>query len=83
VNTGPGDGASLPELILAGVFIVLVFGAFIFAFAVPILGFFSTHKERWHDYTKKKKIEVLLTTTITLAIIGLLIWLSSAPTSGS
>jgi len=83
VNTGPGDAASLGEIILAGAFIVLVFGALIFAFAVPIIGFFSTHKERWHDYSTKKKSQVLRTTAITLAVIGLLIWLSSAPTSGS
>jgi Na+-driven multidrug efflux pump len=83
VNTGPGDAASLGEIILAGVFIVLVFGALIFAFAVPIIGFFSTHKERWHDYSTKKKIQVLRTTAITLSVIGLLIWLSSAPTSGA
>jgi len=81
MNSGPGDAASLAEIILAIVFIVLVFGALIFAFAMPIIGYFSTHRERWADYSKKKRIQVLRTTAISLAVIGLLIWLSSAPTS--
>jgi Na+-driven multidrug efflux pump len=81
VNSGPGNAASWLEVFVAIFFVVLVFGALIFAFAVPIIGFFSTHKERWHDYSREKRISVIRTTLITLAVIGLLIWFSSAPTS--
>ena len=80
VNSGPGNAASWLEIAFAILFVVLVFGALVFAFIVPIVGFFSTHKERWHDYSREKKVSVIRTTIISLAIIGLLIWFSSAPT---
>jgi hypothetical protein len=79
VNGGPGNSASWLEILLAITFVILVFGALVFSFAVPIFGFFSTHKERWADYTRRDKLKVIVRTSTTIATIVILLMLSTGP----
>jgi Sec-independent protein secretion pathway component TatC len=81
VNGGPGNSASWLEILLAITFVILVFGALAFSFAVPIVGFFSTHKERWADYSCNDKLRVIFRTSLAIATIVSLLVLSTGPIS--
>ena len=64
-------------MILAACFIVLavlmLFGTFYFGGAYV----FSNIKERWHEYTSKKKLKVVSNTTIFIVVLAVLIALSA------
>ena len=83
MNIGPTGKSSWFEIALAVFFVVLVFGVFIFAFAAPIVSYFVTHKERWHDYTKQQKAKVYRAVIGTAVTAIVLIWLTTSPFSSN
>ncbi len=69
--------ANPAEVILAIVFVVVAFGAFIGTFALAIAYLYSNVFERWPDYTAKKRFQVVRNIVLTVAAVSVLIWLAS------
>ncbi len=71
------NNSSWPDVILAACFVVLavamLFGTFYFGGAYV----FSNIKERWAEYSIKKRITVISQVVITLGVITILAVLSS------
>ncbi len=69
--------ANPAEVILAIVFVVVAFGAFIGTFALAIAYLYSYVFERWPDYTAKKRFQVARNIVLTVAAVSVLVWLAS------
>ena len=76
---GPSLHASLGEILLAVFFVLLVFAMFIFAFGAPILSYIVTVKERWPEYSGRKKLSTLGWTALTLGVFTLLTFWAISP----
>ena len=77
MNLGPGANSSIFETGLAVLFVLLVFGVFVFAFAAPIYTYFANHKDRWADYEPAQKRSVVIKVGVTLITTVFLIWFAT------
>ena len=69
--------ANPAEVVLAIVFVVVAFAAFIGTFVMAIAYLYSNVFEKWPEYTTKKRLQVTRNISVTLAIMATLIWLAS------
>jgi hypothetical protein len=69
--------ANPAEVVLAIVFVIVAFAAFIGTFVVAIAYVYSNVFEKWPEYTTKKRLQVTRNILITLLIIATLFWLAS------
>ncbi|MEY4349790.1 MAG: hypothetical protein RL719_1087 [Actinomycetota bacterium] len=68
---------SWPDVVLAILFVLLAVVIFVGTFYFGGAYVFSTVKERWHDYTPKKRIQVISRILISALVITVLIVLSA------
>lgn len=73
--------SSLGETILTYLFTILLFGMFIGAIIVPVVWIINTTRERWDDYSKKKRIRVIANFVIAIAVIALALWRGAMPSN--
>ncbi len=69
--------ANPAEVVLAIVFVIVAFAAFIGTFVVAIAYLYSNVFEKWPEYTTKKRLLVTRNILVTLLIIATLFWLAS------
>ena len=69
--------ANPAEVVLAIVFVIVAFAAFIGTFVVAIAYLYSNVFEKWPEYTTKKRLQVIRNILVTLFIIATLFWLAS------
>ena len=81
MNIGPTAHASFLEIFLGAAFVLIAFAVLLFAFATPLVAFFSMHKERWSDYSAWRKLKILGTISLVAGVSILLIWLSTGTNS--
>jgi hypothetical protein len=65
------------EVLLGVVFVIIAVLVFFGTFGVGVAYVFSNIKERWHEYTSKKKLKVVSNTTIFIVVLAVLIALSA------
>ena len=65
------------EVLLGVVFVIIAVLVFFGTFGVGVAYVFSNIKERWHEYTRKKKLQVVSNTTIFVVVLSVLIALSA------
>ena len=65
------------EVILAICFTFVAFAALLATFATAIAYVYSNIIERWAEYSKKKRLQVVRNVCLTGAVIVALAWLSS------
>ena len=78
MNMGPSGNASWLEIGFAVLFVILVFGVFIFAFATPIYTYFANHKDRWPDYTSEQKRKVVTKASVTIVVGAVLVYFATS-----
>ena len=66
-----------PDVLLAICFVVIAVLVFLATFFIGGGYVFSTIKERWHEYSTKKRIKVVVNFLVTFGIIATLLWLSA------
>jgi heme/copper-type cytochrome/quinol oxidase subunit 3 len=69
--------ANPAEVLLATLFVMVAFAAFIGTFVVAIAYVYSNVFERWPEYTTKKRWQVARNISVTLVVIATLILLAS------
>jgi uncharacterized membrane protein len=69
--------ANPAEVLLAIVFVVVAFAAFIGTLVMAIAYVYSNVFEKWPEYTAKKRLQVTRNILVTLAVIATLFWLAS------
>ena len=69
--------ASAVEVLLAVCFVFIAVGLLLATFAVGLAFVFSNIKERWHEYSRQKKLKVASNVVVTAAIFALVIALST------
>ena len=65
------------EVLLAICFVFIAVAILIASFGVGLAYVFSNIKERWHEYSRQKKLKVVANIVITAAISATLIILST------
>lgn len=65
------------EVLLAIIFVIVAVMALLASFGVAFAYVFSNIKERWPEYEKRRKLQIIRDTSITILIIATLIWLAS------
>ena len=71
------DTRSIPDLVLAVAFVLIVVAVFVATFYFGGAYVFSTIRERWHEYTTKHKIKVVSRIALTVSVITILLALSA------
>ena len=79
MNMGPNAHASIGEIALAIFFVLLVFVIFIFAFGAPIVSYLVTIKERWPEYTPRKRLSTVAWSLLTAGVFVLLVSWAISP----
>lgn len=69
--------ANPAEVLLAIVFVIVAFAAFMGTFVAAIAYVYSNVFEKWPEYTTKKRLQVTRNILVTLLIIATLFWLAS------
>ncbi|MBP6043226.1 MAG: hypothetical protein KA500_01735 [Rhodoluna sp.] len=69
--------ASPLEVLLAVCFVFIAVGLLLATFAVGLAFVFSNIKERWHEYSRQKKLKVVSNVVVTAAVTAILITLST------
>ena len=69
--------ANPAEVLLAIVFVIVAFAAFMGTFVAAIAYVYSNVFEKWPEYTTKKRLQVTRKILVTLLIIATLFWLAS------
>ena len=69
--------ANPAEVLLATLFVMVAFAAFIGTFVAAIAYVYSNVFERWPEYTTKKRWQVARNISVTLVVIATLILLAS------
>lgn len=65
------------EVVLAIVFVIVAFCAFIGTFVLAIAYVYSNVFEKWPEYSSKKRIQVSRNILVILLVIATLVWLAS------
>lgn len=65
------------EVVLAIVFVLVAFCAFIGTFVLAIAYVYSNVFEKWPEYTTKKRLQVTRNILIVLLVTATLIWFAS------
>jgi uncharacterized membrane protein len=69
--------ANPAEVVLAIVFVVVAFAAFIGTLVLAIAYIYSNVFEKWPEYTAKQRLQVTRNIVVTLVVIATLIWFAS------
>jgi hypothetical protein len=69
--------ANPAEVVLAIIFVLVAFAAFVGTFVLAIAYVYSNVFEKWPEYTTKKRWQVTRNISVTLAVIATLVWLAS------
>ena len=69
------------EVLLGVVFVIIAVLIFFGTFGIGAAYVFSNIRERWHEYTSKKKLQVLSNTAIVIVVLSVLISLSATKLS--
>ena len=69
------------ETFLAYVFTFLLFGLFAGGLIVPLIWIINTTRERWDDYSKKKRVRVIANFALATAVICLALWRGAMPSN--
>ena len=70
------DSHSIPDVVLAVLFVILVVAIFLATFYFGGAYVFSTIRERWHEYSAKHKIKVITRLAVAIAVVTTLLVLS-------
>ena len=69
--------ANPAEVVLAIIFVLVAFAAFVGTFVLAIAYVYSNVFEKWPEYTTKKRWQVTRNISVTIAVIATLVWLAS------